>query len=54
MAKQTVTSVSISDDARDIINDNFTEVYASAGVTTTVAAAGTYSAGKFLLEFWGY
>jgi hypothetical protein len=26
MAKQTVTSVSISDDARDMINDNFTLV----------------------------
>lgn len=50
MAKQTVTSVSISDDARDMINDNFTEVYASAGVTTTVAAAaGFFGAGTICM-----
>lgn len=43
-------------DSADKINANFTELYAKPGAATTASAAtaGTYTAGKFLIEIFGY
>ena len=43
-----ITSVSISDDAREQINENFEEIYALTGITTTAPAAGFLGAGTIV------